>query len=127
MGILVKIFSGSPTLENHKPVLRVAPRPTIIRFNGGVWMNKADLVATISKDAGITKDKANTAIDSLVGSITKGLKKGGRVTLVGFGTWYTSKRKARTGRNPQTGETIQIKAKRVARFKAGKELETAVK
>jgi DNA-binding protein HU-beta len=90
-------------------------------------MNKADLVAKLSKDAGITKERANLAIDSLVGSVTAGLKKGGRVTLVGFGTFYTSKRKARAGRNPQTGEAIQIKAKRVARFKAGKELESAVK
>ena len=90
-------------------------------------MNKADLVAKISKDAGITKERANMAIDSLVGCVTVGLKKGGRVTMVGFGTFYTSKRKARTGRNPQTGEAIQIKAKRVARFKPGKELEGAVK
>jgi len=90
-------------------------------------MNKADLIAKISKDADITKEKANLAIDSLAEGITKGLKKDGRVTLVGFGTWYTAKRKARTGRNPQTGQAIEIKAKRVARFKAGKELETAVK
>jgi len=90
-------------------------------------MNKADLIGKISKDAGITKEKANLAIDSLVEGITKGLKKGSRVTLVNFGTFYTSKRKARTGRNPQTGEAIQIKAKRVARFKAGKELESSVK
>jgi DNA-binding protein HU-beta len=90
-------------------------------------MNKADLIGSIAKDAGITKERANLAIDSLLGNVTKSLKKGGRVTLVGFGTFYTSKRKARTGRNPQTGEAIQIKAKRVARFKAGKELEKSVK
>jgi len=90
-------------------------------------MNKADLIAKISKDADVTKERANLAIDSLIDGVTKSLKKGGRVTLVGFGTFYTSKRKARTGRNPQTGQTIQIKAKRVARFKPGKELETAVK
>ncbi|MGH9868613.1 MAG: HU family DNA-binding protein [Candidatus Polarisedimenticolia bacterium] len=90
-------------------------------------MNKADLIAKLSKDAGITKEKANLAIDSLVDGVTKGLKKGSRVTLVGFGTFYSSKRKARVGRNPQTGETIQIKAKKVARFKPGKELEGAIK
>ncbi len=90
-------------------------------------MNKADLIAKISKDADVTKERANLAIDSLIDGVTKSLKKGGRVTLVGFGTFYTSKRKARIGRNPQTGQTIQIKAKRVARFKPGKELETAVK
>lgn len=90
-------------------------------------MNKADLIGKISKDADISKEKANLAIDSLVAGVTQGLKKGGRVTLVGFGTFYISKRKARTGRNPQTGESIQIKAKRVARFKPGKDLETSVK
>ena len=90
-------------------------------------MNKADLIGKISKDADISKEKANLAIDSLVAGVTQGLKKGGRVTLVGFGTFYISKRKARTGRNPQTGESIQIKAKKVARFKPGKELETSVK
>lgn len=90
-------------------------------------MNKADLIGKISKDADITKEKANIAIDSLIEGITKDLKKGGRVTMVGFGTFSTSKRKARTGRNPQTGESIKIKAKRVARFKPGKDLETAVK
>ena len=90
-------------------------------------MNKADLIRKISKDADITKEKANIAIDSLIEGITKDLKKGGRVTMVGFGTFSTSKRKARIGRNPQTGEAIKIKAKRVARFKAGKDLENAVK
>ena len=90
-------------------------------------MNKADLIGKISKDAGITKEKANLAIDSLVDGVTKGLKKGSRVTLVGFGTFYAAKRKARVGRNPQTGETIQIKAKKVARFKPGKELESSIK
>jgi len=90
-------------------------------------MNKADLIAKLAKDADITKEKANIAIDSLVEGVTKGLKKGQRVTLVGFGTFYTTKRKARTGRNPQTGETIQIKAKKVARFKPGKDLEHQVK
>ena len=90
-------------------------------------MNKADLIAKISKDSGITKAKANLAIDSLVDGVTKGLKKGASVTLVGFGTFYSTKRKARVGRNPQTGETIQIKAKKVARFKPGKELESSIK
>ncbi|MCU0335736.1 MAG: HU family DNA-binding protein [Chitinophagaceae bacterium] len=85
-------------------------------------MNKADLIAKIAEDAGITKTQAGGALDSLVEAITKTLKKGDKVTLVGFGTFSVSKRAARTGRNPQTGETIKIKAKKVARFKAGKEL-----
>ena len=89
-------------------------------------MNKATIIDMIAKDAGITKPAAADAVDSLVTGITKALKKNQRVTLVGFGTWSVSKRKARTGRNPQTGETIKIKAKKAVRFKAGKQLEKAL-
>lgn len=85
-------------------------------------MNKAELVAKLADDAGITKTQANTALDSFVEAVTKTLKGGGKVTLVGFGTFSVSKRAARTGRNPQTGAAIKIKAKKVAKFKAGKEL-----
>ena len=85
-------------------------------------MNKAELVAKIADDAGITKSQANAALDSFIEAVTKTLKGGGKVTLVGFGTFSVSKRNARTGRNPQTGAVIKIKAKKVARFKAGKEL-----
>jgi len=85
-------------------------------------MNKSELISKIAEDAGITKVQAGAALGSFVESITKTLKKGNRLTLVGFGTFSVSKRAARKGRNPQTGETIKIKAKKVARFKAGKEL-----
>ena len=85
-------------------------------------MNKAELVAKIAEDADISKTQANAALDAFTGAITKTLKGGGKVTLVGFGTFSVSKRAARTGRNPQTGAAIKIKAKKVARFKAGKEL-----
>ncbi|QES87530.1 HU family DNA-binding protein [Rhizosphaericola mali] len=85
-------------------------------------MNKAELIAVISEETGITKAQANGAIDSLTGAIELALKKGGKVTLVGFGTFSVSKRKARKGRNPKTGEAIKIKAKKVAHFKAGKQL-----
>jgi DNA-binding protein HU-beta len=85
-------------------------------------MNKAELIAKIADDAGVTKTQANTALDSFVEAVTKTLKGGGKVTLVGFGTFSVSKRAARNGRNPQTGEVIKIKARKVARFKAGKEL-----
>jgi DNA-binding protein HU-beta len=85
-------------------------------------MNKAELISKISEDAGITKTQANTALDSFVEAVTKTLKGGGKVTMVGFGTFTVSKRKARKGRNPQTGAEINIKARKVARFKAGKEL-----
>jgi DNA-binding protein HU-beta len=89
-------------------------------------MNKAELIAQIAEDASITKTQANAALDSFVDTVTKTLKKGDKVTLVGFGTFSVSKRAARTGRNPQTGATIKIKAKKVARFKAGKELASKV-
>ena len=89
-------------------------------------MNKASLIDKMAKDAGITKNAASIAVESLISGITSALKKNQRVTLVGFGTWAVSKRKARTGRNPQTGETIKIKAKKAVRFKAGKQLEGAL-
>lgn len=89
-------------------------------------MNKAMLIDLIAKDAGITKSAAATAVDSMTRGITQSLKKNQRVTLVGFGTWGVTKRKARTGRNPQTGETIKIKAKKAVRFKPGKQLEKSL-
>ncbi|MBS1620957.1 MAG: HU family DNA-binding protein [Bacteroidetes bacterium] len=85
-------------------------------------MNKAELINKIADDTGITKILANAAIDSFIEAVTKTLKNGGKVTLVGFGTFTVSKRKARKGRNPKTGQEISIKAKKTARFKAGKEL-----
>ncbi|MFN5334001.1 MAG: HU family DNA-binding protein [Bacteroidota bacterium] len=85
-------------------------------------MNKGDLITKISEDTGISKTQANATIDSITEAITKTLKSGGKVTLVGFGTFSVGKRSARTGRNPKTGATIKIKAKKVAKFKAGKEL-----
>ena len=85
-------------------------------------MNKAELINKIADDTGITKTQANAALDSFIEAVTKTLKGGGKVTLVGFGTFVVSKRKARKGRNPQTGAEINIKARKVARFKAGKEL-----
>ncbi len=89
-------------------------------------MNKAELVSKIADDAGLSKSQANSALDSFIDAVTKTLKSGDKVTLVGFGTFSVSKRSARTGRNPQTGETIKIKAKKVARFKAGKELAAKI-
>ena len=89
-------------------------------------MNKATLIDKIANDAGITKASAATAVDSMIDGITAALKKNQRVTIVGFGTWSVSKRKARIGRNPQTGESIKIKAKKAVRFKAGKALEKAL-
>ena len=89
-------------------------------------MNKADLVDRIAAEAGITKTQAAASLDATVSGITAALKKGDRVTLVGFGTFSTSQRKARTGRNPQTGKPIKIAAKKVAKFTAGAELKKSV-
>ena len=89
-------------------------------------MQKSDLVEKIASDAGISKAAADRALKSLLDSVTQALKKGDRVSLVGFGTFSVSKRGARTGRNPQTGETISIKASKAPKFSAGKSLKDAV-
>jgi DNA-binding protein HU-beta len=88
-------------------------------------MNKGDLVNDVVKVVS-TKKEAQEAVDCVFASITQALKKKGAVTLVGFGTFKVDKRKARTGRNPQTGEEIKIKAKNVPKFVAGKALKDAV-
>jgi DNA-binding protein HU-beta len=90
-------------------------------------MNKQDLIAKIAQDTGGSKAGAAAAIDSLLDGITRSLKKGDSITFVGFGTFKTSQRKARTARNPQTGAAIKIPKRRVVRFTAGKALKTAVR
>ena len=90
-------------------------------------MNKGELVDAIAKDAGLSKADAGKALNAFVGNVTGSLKKGNSVQLIGFGTFSISARAARSGRNPQTGATIQIKAKKVAKFKAGKALADTVK
>lgn len=90
-------------------------------------MTKQDLIAKIAKDTGTSKTTAAAALGSLLDGITKALKKRDTVSFVGFGTFSTSQRKARTGRNPQTGAAIKIKAAKVPRFKAGKALKNAVR
>lgn len=89
-------------------------------------MNKAELIDAIADSAELSKASATRALDSAIDSITKALKKGDSVTLVGFGTFSVRKRAARTGRNPRTGETIKIKASKVPGFKAGKALKDAI-
>jgi len=84
-------------------------------------MNKEQLITKIAGDAKLTKVQAKAALESFVDAVTKSVKKGDKLSLVGFGTFSLSKRKARTGRNPQTGATIKIAAKKSAKFKAGKE------
>lgn len=105
--------------------------PTTNRFihnnkNTQQAMNKAELIDQIAKDAGVTKTQANDALDSFTNAVIATLKKGDRVTLVGFGTFSVSERSARNGRNPQTGEVIKIKARKVPKFKAGKEFSTKI-
>lgn len=85
-------------------------------------MNKAELIDAMAEDAGISKAAAKKALDSFTDNVSDTLGKGGRVSLVGFGSFSTSERSAREGRNPQTGKKIQIPAKTVAKFKAGAEL-----
>ncbi len=89
-------------------------------------MNKSELIDAMAADAGISKAAAKKALDSFTSNVTSSLKKGGKVSLVGFGTFSTSKRSARNGINPQTKKTIKIAAKTVAKFKAGSELSAAV-
>ena len=89
-------------------------------------MNKAELIESVSNSAKLSKADAGRALDATIESISKTLKKGDKVSLVGFGTFSVNKRAARTGRNPQTGKAIQIKAKKVAKFKAGSELASTV-
>ncbi len=89
-------------------------------------MNKSELIDQIAKSADISKAAAGRALDAAVGAIRTSLKRGGMVTLVGFGTFYVGKRAARSGRNPRTGANIKIKAARVPKFRAGKALKDAV-
>ncbi len=89
-------------------------------------MNKSELIDLIADSADISKAKAGLALDAFTDGVTKALKKGDSVSLVGFGTYSVKARAARQGRNPQTGATIQIKASNVPGFKAGKALKEAV-
>ena len=94
---------------------------------GGKIMTKAELIDKIAAGAGLTKADASRALDSALDAIKAALKKGQKVTLVGFGTFSTSKRKARKGRNPRTGQVINIPAAKTPKFTAGKALKDAIK
>ena len=89
-------------------------------------MNKSELVDAIADASGLSKADSGRAVDAMVGSVTAALKGGDTVSLVGFGTFSVRERAARTGRNPRTGESIQIKASKNPAFKAGKALKDAV-
>lgn len=90
-------------------------------------MTKEELIARMSATAGVTKVAAGIALNTFTDAVTASLKKGKRVSLVNFGTFTTGKRRARTGRNPRTGQPLRIPATRVARFVPGKALKSAVK
>ena len=89
-------------------------------------MNKAELIDAMAAEAGLSKADAKKALDGFVGATTDALKKGERISLVGFGSFDISKRNARNGRNPKTGAVIKIAAKNTVRFKAGSELSSSV-
>jgi len=90
-------------------------------------MTKGELIDSVGKEAKISKASAEKAINAFTNTVMKALKKGDKLTLTGFGTFSVAKRRARTGRNPQTGKEIKIPATRVAKFKAGNLLKSAVK
>jgi len=90
-------------------------------------MNKQELIAKVAKDADLSKSVAEKAVNTLIETIKASLKKGNKVILLGFGTFSVSKRKARKGRNPQTGEAIKIPARKVPRFTAGRGLKDSIK
>ncbi len=90
-------------------------------------MTKAELIEKIAAKAKISKRAANIALDTFVENVTAALKRGDRVALVGFGTFSVAKRKARTARNPRTGETINVPARRAPKFKPGRELKQQVR
>jgi DNA-binding protein HU-beta len=114
--------SGFPTQRALRPGTALGTKKTCL----GEKMNKADLVDKIAGACEISKAQANTAIDTAMDSVTAALRKGDRVALIGFGTFSVSQRKARNGRNPQTGATIKIAARKVAKFTPGAELKKAV-
>lgn len=89
-------------------------------------MNKSDLISAIAEQSGLAKTDAGKALDGFLAAVTDALKSGDSVSLIGFGTFVVKRREARTGRNPQTGKTIKIKAANVPGFKAGKSLKDAV-
>jgi len=89
-------------------------------------MNKAELIDAMAAESGLTKADSKRALDAFISATSDALKKGDRISLIGFGSFSTSERAARTGRNPKTGKEIQIAAKNVVKFKAGSDLSDAV-
>ncbi len=124
-----------PSLSTLQPHARLASADFMLIFvfviilltkHNSFFMNKGELVSKMANDAKISKAQAESALNSYMKSTEDTLKKGGKITLVGFGTYSVSKRAARNGRNPQTGKPIKISARNVVKFKAGKQLSGKV-
>jgi DNA-binding protein HU-beta len=122
----VSLTSASRQLLTHQRGGDIVIHQTIIE-RGKTGMTKAELIAVIAEEAEITKAAAAKALEAYVGTVAKELKKNGKIGLVGFGAFSVVKRKAREGRNPQTGKKIKIPAKKVVKFKVGKDLASKVK
>jgi DNA-binding protein HU-beta len=114
--------------QSMRPLLGLLSRTARLLFlmYEGLLVNKTELIEHIAKHADISKAAATRALDSMVGAVKISLKKGGSVSLVGFGTFAVGTRAARTGRNPRTGETIKIEAAKVPKFRPGKALKDAL-
>jgi DNA-binding protein HU-beta len=102
-------------------------RPYIVNFRRKYYMNKTELVAAIADKTGLSKKDSEKALGAFIDTVAEALKNGDKVQLVGFGTFEVSERAARSGRNPQTGETIEIAASKSPKFKAGKALKDMIK
>ena len=113
-------------INDIKIELKNIDNPMLYNLLGAALINKNDLINNVADAAGISKTAAASAVDSVFDSISSALSGGGDVRLVGFGTFSVANRKATTGRNPRTGEVIQIKASKSPKFKAGKALKDAV-
>jgi DNA-binding protein HU-beta len=124
-GLSVPVFVASLVPALFLYPARQAPLRLPNTFSGA-GMNKTELIDHIAQEADISKAAAGRALDAVIGGVKGTLKKGGSVTLVGFGTFAVGKRTARTGRNPRTGDAIKIKAAKVPKFRPGKALKDAL-
>ena len=121
IGIIIRLTQGFPPCYKTR-----AGIPALLQTTEGGIVNKSELIDQIAKSADLSKAAAGRALDATIAAVKTSLKKGGMVTLVGFGTFYVGKRAARTGRNPRTGAALKIKAAKVPKFRAGKGLKDAV-
>jgi len=136
--VVILVGSALPARQNCHPFLFIAPHGIVMGpalfltlpdqqfFLQGALVNKTELIEHIAKNADISKAAATRALESTIGAIRTTLKKGGSVSLVGFGTFAVGKRAARTGRNPRTGDAIKIKAAKIPKFRPGKALKDAL-